>query len=174
MPKTRSSLGTEMVPDLGVLRLAGRLPLTNQERQQDGRHSSKKPYILINVSGFDSVWAFWLFHLSFTGQCSSDLFQSTHNVIVKTEQAGEYERLREPTWPGKALGRKRGGRRGEHGRRGDRESTEVTPLPPRGLFLALGTNGHQLRLMYRWVLRHPSPGHSTIQIQGQSLSKYRL
>lgn len=46
--------------------------------------------VLVSASGFGSLWAHSDFpNLSFTGQCSSDLFQSTHNVIVKTEQTGE-------------------------------------------------------------------------------------
>lgn len=50
--------------------------------------------VLVDVFGArlssGAMWAGSDFpHLSFTGQCGSDLFQSTHNVIVKTEQTGE-------------------------------------------------------------------------------------
>lgn len=63
-------------------------------------------FVLGQAAHFGYTWARSEFpNLSFTGQCSSDLFQSTHNVIVKTEQAGESWQMKGANLVGKGLWR---------------------------------------------------------------------
>ena len=62
-------------------------------------------FVLGQATRFGSVWARSDFpNLPFTGQCSSDLFQSTHNVIVKTEQTGESWQMKGANLGSKGLG----------------------------------------------------------------------
>lgn len=87
----------------------GRLPLANQERQQDGRHSSETLMFLlkcqvVTLSGLSD------FSICPSQASAAVTFSSPHTMsLSRLNKLVSGERQREPTWPGKALGKNQDG-----------------------------------------------------------------